>query len=193
MFEFLEVKVDSVQPTHLVLDCTGVGYHVKISVNTFEKIKSQTQLRIPVHLSIKEDSHTLFGFSDHDERTMFRQLISVSGIGNATALLVLSSLTVSELASAISSGNIPLLKSIKGIGPKAAQRMILELKDKVNKTGLSNHAVSVADHAVLDALEALTALGFNRSQAEKAIMKVKSKATESLNTEGLIKESLKIL
>lgn len=193
MIEFIEGKVDSITPTHLVINQQGLGYFISISINTYETIRGNQELRILTHLSIKEDSHTLFGFATAEERLMFRHLISVSGIGNATAILVLSSLSVSDLASAISSGNAALLKSIKGIGPKAAQRMILELKDKVDKTGLSHPGLKGSDSSVADALEALTALGFNRPSAEKAIMKIKQKNQTVQSTEDLIKESLKIL
>jgi Holliday junction DNA helicase RuvA len=193
MIEFIEGKVDSITPTHVVVNQQGVGYFISISINTYEAIRGNDQLRILTHLSIKEDSHTLYGFYSAEERLMFRHLISVSGIGNATAILVLSSLSVTDLASAISSGNAALLKSIKGIGPKAAQRMILELKDKVEKTGLSHPSLSGSDSSVTDTLEALTALGFNRSAAEKAIMKVKQSNPSIQSTEDLIKESLKIL
>lgn len=194
MIEFIEGHVREITPTYVVVDTGGVGYKLLISLNTFEKIKDKPQLSLFSHLSIKEDSHTLFGFADPKERLIFRELIGVNGIGPATARMVLSSLSEEEVLQAILNGNIALLKSIKGIGPKAAQRMVLELQDKFSKldTGIALPAGGVQVH-IADAVEALTALGFSRRSVEKTVLKVSKELGDGMDTEELIKKSLKLL
>lgn len=130
MYDFIEGIIEELAPTHAVVNCSGVGYMINISLNTYEKIRGQQNIRLRVHQVVKEDSHTLFGFAHDDERQIFRHLISISGIGAATSRMILSSLTEKEVVQAIMSENVPLLKSVKGIGPKAAQRIVLELKIK---------------------------------------------------------------
>lgn len=181
-------------PTYVVLDTGGLGYKLHISLSTFEKIKDKKQLSLFTHLSIKEDSHSLFGFADPKERLIFRELISVNGIGTATARMVLSSLSEDEVLHAILNGNIALLKSIKGIGPKAAQRMVLELQDKFKKldTNISLPPTGIQAH-IEDAVEALTALGFARRSVEKVLIRVSKELGDDTDTEELIKKSLKLL
>ncbi len=194
MYEFVAGNVEEISPTHVVINTHGVGYFIHISLNTFENIRGNNNLKIYTHLAVKEDSHTLFGFADKKERMLFRHLISVSGIGTATARMVLSSLNENEIIGAILNGNVALLKSIKGIGPKAAQRMILELQDKLGKLdvdyelmkgGLSTH--------MNEATDALLALGFGRTAIEKVLVKVSNELGEGSDTEQLIKKSLKLL
>ena len=194
MIEFLEGKVEEISPTHVVINANGVGYFVHISLNAYEHITGKKQLKLLTYLSIKEDSHTLFGFYNQTERVIFKHLISVSGIGTTTARIILSSLNHNEIIGAILNGNVPLLKSIKGIGPKAAQRMILELKDKMQKLGgdIPNIA-SAGNKEINEALEALMALGFARNAAEKVVIKVSKDLGNSATTESLIKNSLKLL
>ncbi|MBO6518293.1 MAG: Holliday junction branch migration protein RuvA [Bacteroidia bacterium] len=194
MIEFLEGTVDEMAPTHAVINVNGVGYFAHISLNAYERLNGKKQLRLLTYLSIKEDSHTLYGFYDHTERTIFLHLISVSGIGPTTARMILSSLNHNEIIGAILNGNVALLKSIKGIGPKAAQRMILELKDKMGKIGGGVSASSSPELSnINEALEALQALGFARNAAEKAILKISKELGDSATTENLIKNSLKLL
>ncbi len=194
MIEFIEGSVAEMSPTHIVINVNGIGYFAHISLNAYERLQGKNALKLLTHVSIKEDSHTLYGFYDHTERTIFRLLIGVSGIGTATARIILSSLTHNEIIGAIMNGNVPLLKSIKGIGPKAAQRMILELKDKMAKLGGNISPIGRATNSnINEALEALQALGFARSSAEKALIRTSKDLGESATTENLIKNSLKLL
>lgn len=196
MYEFIEGRLESVSPTHVVLLTGGVGYLMLISLNAYEKLKDKKEARIWTHLAIKEDAHTLFGFAELSEREMFRQLIQVNGIGASTARMVLSSMSGSDLADAILSGNAALLKSVKGIGPKAAQRIIVELQDKVGKLNLSPGLFpegSLQSAAVEEALEAMVALGFARAAAQKIVSKVSQDLGKDASVEAIIKNSLKLL
>lgn len=194
MIEFVEGTVEELTPTHAVINVNGLGYFVHISLNAYERLQGKKQLKLLTYLSVKEDSHTLYGFYDAMERTLFINLISVSGIGTATARMILSSLNHNDLIGAIINGNVPLLKSIKGIGPKAAQRMILELKDKMTKLGGDLTSSNISNHNQFnEALEALQALGFGRLAAEKAVLKISKDLGDTATTENLIKNSLKIL
>ncbi|MFT5479099.1 MAG: Holliday junction DNA helicase RuvA [Bacteroidia bacterium] len=194
MIEFVDGNVEVLTPTHAVINVNGMGYFVHISLHAYEQLQGKKQLRLLTYLSVKEDSQTLYGFHNAMERSIFINLISVSGIGTSTARMILSSLNHNDLIGAIINGNVPLLKSIKGIGPKAAQRMILELKEKMTKLGgdISSNSVSINSH-FNEALEALLALGFGRLAAEKAILKISKEMGAEASTENLIKNSLKIL
>lgn len=200
MYDFIEGNIERISPTHVVMECNGIGYVMAISIFTFEKIKSQKKARLFTELTFKVENQnpvgmTLFGFSDPKEREMFQWLTSVSGVGNNTALLMLSSMQPPDLASAILNGNVGLLKSIKGIGEKSAQRIILELRDKLGtskKSGATMLQPGMADTAA-EALAALTTLGYTRQNAEKAIAKVTENGKLQLTVEELIKSSLKIL
>ena len=149
MITYLNGKLVEKNPANVVIECNGIGYYVHISLQTYSKIGSQESIKIYTYLSIKEDSHTLYGFADTQERELFKQLISVSGVGTNTARMMLSSMTSSELVSSIASNNVTSLTSIKGIGGKTAQRIILDLKDKIlktsdtldNKSGLMNNTI----------------------------------------------------
>ena len=181
-------------PTSAVIKCNGIGFEIQLSLHTFEKIKDKTDLLIWTHYYVKEDIRTLFGFADKEERHLFVQLLSVNGIGPSTARMVLSSMTPNDFLSAIRNEQVALLKSIKGIGPKAAQRMILELKDKLKDIIFEGEALlTSAGDAYSETLDALMALGFGKAAAEKAMAKVKKMSQENLNTEQWIKHSLKIL
>ncbi len=196
MYEFIEGKVEKVKPAFIIINANGVGYYIHISLATFDLIKTKNPVRIFTHQIIKEDSHSLFGFATEDERQTFIQLISVSGIGANTARLILSSLKTTDLVTAILNGNAPLISSIKGIGPKTAQRMILELKDKVGKINMTDFGGSQlgAGNNASEALQALISLGFNKQVAEKAIQKSISIVSNDNSTiEQLIKNSLKLL
>ncbi len=178
-------------PTAIIIDCGGVGYEVKISLNSFSQIGSDENIRIYTKLIVREDAQLLYGFMSTDEREMFNQLISVSGIGPNTAMIMLSSLQTTEIAHAIQVEDVRTIQSIKGIGAKTAQRVIIDLKDKVLKMALSDENVTSSDNtARFEALSALVSLGFDKKSADKALDKV---SDGSATVEKLIKEALKIL
>ena len=178
-------------PTSLIIDCGGVGYEVAISLNTFSAIGSDEAVKVYTKMIVREDAQLLYGFADTTEREMFNHLISVSGIGPNTAMIMLSSLVPQEIAQAIQSEDVATIQSIKGIGAKTAQRVIIDLKDKMLKMSFSSENIFAANNTThFDALTALVSLGFDKKAAEKAIDKV---STGSESVEGLIKEALKIL
>lgn len=178
-------------PTSLIVDCGGVGYQVSISLNTFSALGSEESVRVYTKMIVREDAQLLYGFADTTEREMFNHLISVSGIGPNTAMIMLSSLIPDEIAAAIQREDVATIQSIKGIGVKTAQRVIIDLKDKMLKMTFSSENIFTANNTNhFDALTALVSLGFDRKAAEKAIDKV-SAGNESV--EQLIKDALKIL
>lgn len=195
MYDFIEGPVDRIKPDSVVINVQGVGYRIHISLATFDKVKKSNPLRVYVHQIVREDYHALYGFADEGERQLFIQLISVSGIGANTARLILSSLKTNDLVMAILNNNVPLISSIKGIGPKTAQRMVLELKDKVGKLGgaAAGASVGIGDEPNNEALHALIALGFNRQKAERAIQKSMASNPDDSSVESIIKNSLKLL
>ena len=196
MYDFIEGKIEHANPAFLVLNCNGIGFHLQISINTYEKIKSEKNIRILTHLAIKEDGHYLYGFFDETERQLFRQLILVNGVGTNTARMILSGQSPTEIISAISTGNLSLLKAVKGVGPKTAQRIILELQDKIGKLSQSmdpEEFVNAAPKSFDEALLALQALGFQRNIAEKTLLKITNNNKLELSVEFLIKQSLKQL
>ena len=193
MIDHLNGRMVEKHPTHLVVECAGVGYFVNISLNTFAKLPDAESIRIYTHLQVKEDSHTLFGFADRMEREIFRLLISVSGIGSSTARTMLSSMSPEQVRDAIASGDVGLIQSIKGIGAKTAQRVILDLKDKILKIYNLEEVSSDSNNTNREeALSALEVLGFVRKQSEKAVDQV-LKSDPSLSAEDIIKQALKNL
>lgn len=194
MIEFLNGKLIEKTPTYLVIECAGIGYVVNISLFTFSKIEEVEHCRVFTHLSIKEDAHTLYGFHDKEERKLFRDLISVSGIGTNTARMMLSSLSPAEIQQAIVQGNHTLLQSIKGIGGKTAQRVIIDLKDKLSKkdTG-TNIILSSSNKIKEEALSALLTLGFPRNSVEKTLEQIIRQTGDIKGVEQIIKLALKNL
>ncbi len=194
MYAYLEGKFTYKSPAQVHVDINGVGYEVNISLTTYSAIQALTGGRLHVYLQVKEDAHTLYGFFDRQEKEMFIMLISVSGVGAATARMMLSSLRSEEVALAIVQGNVRLLESVKGIGKKTAERLVLELKDKVNKqpSGIDN-IIPVGNRLEQDALTALTALGISRQQAEQSIQKIIRAEPGILHLEDLIKKALKVI
>ncbi len=193
MIHHLKGKLVEKNPTNLVIECGGVGYFVNISLNTFSKIPDSEHVQVYTHLQIKEDSHTLFGFAEKSEREIFRLLLSVSGIGSSTARTMLSSLSPGQIRDAIASGNVPTIQSIKGIGAKTAQRVILDLKDKILKIyDIDEVSLNPNNTNKDEALSALEVLGFPRKQAERVIDKVLAQES-SLSVEDIIKQTLKNL
>jgi len=195
MISYLKGKLVIKEPTHVIIDVNGVGYYVHISLSTFSEIKNEESILIHTYLHIKEDGHTLFGFSHESEKKMFLNLLSISGVGPSTALMVQSSLSAEELKQAIASEDVKTIQGVKGIGAKTAQRIILELKDKIRKEGLYSEAdkISTNSHNTLrnEALSALTTLGINKSAAEKSIDGILKNSGNTITLEELIKLTLK--
>ncbi|WBL26035.1 Holliday junction branch migration protein RuvA [Zunongwangia sp. HGR-M22] len=193
MIHHLKGKLVEKNPTYVVVDCNGVGYFVHISLHTFSKIQDEENISLFTHLQVKEDSHTLFGFHEKSEREIFRLLISVSGIGANTARSMLSSLEPVQIRDAIASGDVATIQSIKGIGAKTAQRVILDLKDKIVKIfGIDEVFVEQSNTNKEEALSALETLGYARKQADKVLNKL-IKEQEDPTVETLIKLALKNL
>ncbi|MFD2517765.1 Holliday junction branch migration protein RuvA [Salinimicrobium flavum] len=180
-------------PTNVVIDCNGVGYFIHISLHTYSLIPSSEAVRLYTHLQVKEDSHTLFGFWEKSEREIFRLLISVSGVGASTARTMLSSLEPKQIMEAIAAGDVGTIQSIKGIGAKTAQRVILDLKDKILKVfGLDEVSVSKSNTNKEEALSALETLGYTRKQSGKVVDRIVKEEPEA-TVESLIKLALKKL
>jgi len=193
MITHLRGKLVEKNPTHLVIECAGVGYFVNISLHTFSKIGDSENVQLFTHLQIKEDSHTLFGFSEKSEREIFRLLLSVSGIGASTARTMLSSLSPSQIRDAIAHGDAPTIQGIKGIGAKTAQRVILDLKDKILKVyDIDELSVPSNNTNKDEALSALEVLGFVRKQTEKVVDRIVAQEP-GLSVENIIKFALKNL
>lgn len=195
MISFLKGRLVQKDPTHVVIDVNGVGYHVNISLQTFSGIKDQENTMIYTHLAIREDAHVLYGFSTEAEKKLFQQLISVNGVGPGTAIVMLSYLSSEELKAAIVQEDATTLQRIKGIGGKTALRVIIELKDKLRKD-LAEDSVSTIPgirHNTLrsEALSALITLGITKSAAEKSVDAVLKKSGNTLTLEDLVKQALK--
>lgn len=194
MITHLQGQLVEKTPTYVVIDCNGVGYMIHISLNTYSKISEEKQLRLYTYLQIKEDAHTLFGFYEKSEREVFSLLLSVSGVGASTARIMLSSLSPSQLQSAIINGDAKTIQSIKGIGAKTAQRIILDLREKMIKLGgveeISNNDTNINKQEALSALEVL---GYPQKIAENVVQKIISKANDNLSVEEIIKQALKLL
>ena len=195
MIAYLEGKITYKSPTLIYLNVNGVGYELRISLYTYNQIKDMDSCQLQTHLNIKEDAHTLFGFFDLAEKKTFIDLISVSGVGPSTALAVLSSMTYAEFQQSIVKEDLKTVQSIKGIGPKSAQRLILELKDKFKKDSILNPSISNVGHqnnsSRQDALAALIALGFMKATAERTIDLILKQQPSSITTEDLIRIALK--
>ena len=176
-------------PTEIVVDCNGIGYSINISLNTFSKIGDDENIKLYTHLIIKEDSHSLYGFFDKSERSLFKLLISVSGVGASTGRMMLSSLSPKEIISAIMTENVQIIQSIKGIGLKTSQRIILELKDKVLSLETSDHEELLLNSQSKEAASALEVLGYSQKQTSKILSKIISE-NPGINVETLIKKAL---
>jgi Holliday junction DNA helicase RuvA len=194
MIHHINGRLVEKSPTHAVIEAHGVGYFLNISLITFSKLGNDESCKLFTHLSIKEDAHTLYGFAEKSEREIFRKLISVNGVGASTARVMLSSMTADEITSAIVTGDVDTLKSIKGIGAKSAQRIIVDLKDKLGKIeGIEQNILTFTNNTTRDeALSALLALGFTKISVEKVLNKA-LKTQPELDVESLIKEALKNL
>ena len=199
MIEYVKGEIAELGPANAVIDCNGVGYILNISLNTYSAIQGKKECKLFVYEAIREDAYTLYGFADKQERGLFLLLISVSGIGGNTARMILSALSPNELINAISSGNANLLKAVKGIGLKTAQRSIVDLKDKINTEGTSagmNSNIGIAPSANIEiqeeAIAALTMLGFAQAASQKVVTAI-LKEEPAATVEQVIKLALKRL
>jgi Holliday junction DNA helicase RuvA len=193
MINYISGSITEINPASVTIETGGVGYFINISLNTFSRLGGKSEYKLLVHEVIREDSHQLYGFADSEEREIFRLLISVSGIGASTARMMLSSLSPAEIINAITGSDVNLLKSIKGIGLKTAQRVIVDLKDKVSSQPSAGEIFTSGDNTRRDeALSALVMLGFARSAVIKVLDKI-IREEKNLTVEDLIKRALRNL
>ncbi len=193
MLDYIKGEITELTPTYVIIELNGLGYFINIPLNSYTRLQQTKTCQLFLHEVIREDAHLLFGFTSGEEREVFRQLISVSGIGASTARMILSSLSPEEVRHAIATGDVNLLKSIKGIGIKSAQRIIVDLKDKIGISLDITQLFKNADNTIKkEALSALEILGFSRKNSEKIIDKLLA-GNSSLSVEELIKQSLKLL
>lgn len=193
MYDYIKGEIAERNPTSITLDNQGIGYLISISLNTFSTLDQKQSCCLYIHEVIREDTHELYGFTSPRERQVFRLLISVSGIGANTGRMILSSMTVNELEIVISSGDVNALKSVKGIGLKTAQRVIVDLKDKIGNANSDTNILLSQDNTIQDeALSALVMLGFSKNASEKALKKVLSTSNVS-KVEDIIKQTLKLM
>ena len=190
MINHIDGKLVDKTPTNVVIDCNGVGYSINISLQTFSKINDE-RCKLFTHLSVKEDSHTLYGFISENERKLFRHLISVSGVGPSTAQVILSTYKSDEIINYISASDVAAIKNVKGIGLKTAQRIIIDLKDKVTKSAISDEISLDLNNTIQnEALSALVALGFSKKIAQQKIDKALRNKQGNFDVETLVRESL---
>lgn len=194
MYDYLIGTLVNKSPTHVIIEVQGVGYFVHISLHTYGLLKEKRDCKLYISFQVREDAHTFFGFADESERQLFEYLISVSGIGPNTGRMMLSSLSPEEIQTAIVRGDVNVLKQMKGIGPKTAQRLILELQDKLKKLEPTGNNLMATREAVPmdEAMHALLMLGFQKTQVDKVINSI-SKEQADLDLEGIIKAALKKL
>ena len=191
MITHIQGVLEERNPASAVIDCDGVGYLLQISLTTYAQLPEKGICRLFTHLSIREDAHVLYGFFNRDERELFRHLISVSGVGPNTAIAILSGLDPSGVKEVIVSGNVSVLKSIKGVGPKTAERIIVDLRDRLGKVQTGALEIALAGNKTHEeALTALVTLGFAKSAAEKAIDKVLKKHGKDLDVSEIVKNAL---
>lgn len=194
MIAFIRGKIHALLPTSVIIECQGIGYDIHISLNTYSDIQDQKEVELQTFLQIREDAHVLFGFSTLIEKEVFLHLISVNGVGPSTARTVLSYANPSELMQAIANADVNYIKTIKGIGPKTAERIVLELKDKMEKTAEGSViGIPKGNRIADDALIALVTLGFPKPKVEKLIAQLIKEKTSITKVEDLVKEALKIL
>lgn len=193
MIAQIKGKLIDKTPTYVIIDCGGIGYEVKISLNTFSQIGEGETCLLYTHFVVREDAQLLYGFKETSERELFRLLISVSGVGSSTAMMILSSLSPSETKQAILNNDVNMLKSVKGIGAKSAERIIIDLRDKIGKVDSGATISLQSNNTVKDeALSALVMLGFGKNPAEKALDKIVNTG-DDFTVEELIKRALKSL
>jgi Holliday junction DNA helicase RuvA len=193
MFEFIRGTIVEIYPAYIIIEAGGIGYFINISLNTYSKLNGKKETKVLLHQIVREDAHILYGFSNKGERDLFRNLISVNGVGANTAIMMLSSLNPDELISAVTTENVAVLKGVKGIGAKTAQRIIIDLKDKLVKIPETGQILLSPDNTIRnEALSALVMLGFVKRDAEKIVSKILQEQSES-TVESVIKQALKRL
>lgn len=193
MYEFIRGIIIERNPAHIVIEAGGVGYFVNISLNTYSKFNQKKEGLLYLHQVIRDDAHVFYGFADKSERDLFRNLISVNGVGSNTAIMMLSSLNPDEIALAVTTENVAVLKAVKGIGIKTAQRIIIDLKDKLGKMYETDQIFLSPNNTILnESLSALVMLGFVKRDAEKVVSKILQEHPQT-TVEGVIKLALKRL
>lgn len=193
MYEYIKGTLEELSPAEAVVECHGIGFRLQISLNTYDRLQGQKDVRIYVYHHIREDEETLYGFCDKEERRIFTLLIGVSGIGPNTARMVLSSLTADEVSTAVISGDVNRIKGVKGIGLKTAQKVIIELKDKISKGGAElDLSGGIVGANTSEACSALVMLGFTKNAVEKIVASIVKKEP-GLSLEDIIKKALKML
>jgi Holliday junction DNA helicase RuvA len=193
MYEFIRGNIVEINPASIVVEAGGIGYFINVSLNTYSKLNGKKEGLLLLHQVVRDDAHILYGFSDKGERDLFRNLISVSGVGASTAIMMLSSLNQDELISAVTTENVAVLKAVKGIGAKTAQRIIIDLKDKLGKLAETGHILLSPNNTIRnESLSALVMLGFVKRDAEKAVSKIIQEQPDA-TVESVIKQALKRL
>jgi len=193
MYEYIRGNIADISPASIVIECGGIGYFINISLNSYSQLNGKKEAKIFLHQIVRDDAHLLYGFTELNERELFRHLISVSGVGANTAIMMLSSLTADELRTAVTTENVAVLKAVKGIGVKTAQRIILDLKDKLGKMSESSQILPSLNNTIRDeALSALVMLGFAKKDTEKIVSKILREEPEA-TVESVIKQALKRL
>jgi holliday junction DNA helicase RuvA len=195
MYAYIKGKLTQKQPTHVYLENQGIGYHIHITLNTFSKIEHLEEVRLNLALIVKEDSHTLFGFFSEEEKDLFLLLLSVSGVGSNTARIILSTMTPEEVVHAIAIDNPDMFKKVKGVGPKTAKQIILDLKNKISKNADALPEINMNSYNTHfdEALSALVALGFIKQKASTVLQKLKSDRPDLETTEQVIRVALTML
>lgn len=193
MYEYIRGNIADISPANIVIDAGGIGYFINISLSSYSQLSGKKEARLFLHQVVREDAHILYGFSEKNERELFRSLISVNGVGASTAIMMLSSLSPDEIRSAVSTGNVAVLQGVKGIGAKTAQRIIIDLKDKIGKLHETGQILLNTDNTIrIEALSALVMLGFAKKDAEKVVSKILQEQPD-VSVEALIKQALKRL
>ena len=193
MYEYIRGSIADISPANIVIDAGGIGYFITISLNSYSQLSGKKEARLFLHQVVREDAHLLYGFADQNERELFRSLISVNGVGASTAIMMLSSLSADEIRAAVSTGNVAVLQGVKGIGAKTAQRIIIDLKDKIGKLQETGQILLNTDNTIkIEALSALVMLGFAKKDAEKVVSKILQEQPD-VSVESVIKQALKRL
>ena len=193
MYEYIRGSIADISPANIVIDAGGIGYFITISLNSYSQLSGKKEARLFLHQVVREDAHLLYGFADQNERELFRSLISVNGVGTSTAIMMLSSLSSDEIRAAVSTGNVAVLQGVKGIGAKTAQRIIIDLKDKIGKLQETGQILLNTDNTIkIEALSALVMLGFAKKDAEKVVSKILQEQPD-VSVESVIKQALKRL
>lgn len=193
MYEFIRGIIANLNPANIIIETGGIGYFVNISLNTYSKLNGKKEALLLVHQVVREDAHILYGFAEKSERDLFRNLLSVNGVGASTAIMMLSSLTADEIIAAVTTENVAVLKAVKGIGAKTAQRIIIDLKDKLGKISESSQILLSPNNTIqIESLSALVTLGFAKKDAEKVVSRL-FKEEPDATVESVIKKALKRL